>query len=142
MTTITTNNNKKMINCEIQQKQSESGFTIIELLIALAIFSIGILSLVYLQGLSVRHIANSGKFTQAGAFAQEKIENLLMFPFDRIVNKQEETESGYSIQTSILKRFDPDADGTDDMMSVRVIVNDPFGVERARLDILRARLIN
>jgi prepilin-type N-terminal cleavage/methylation domain-containing protein len=119
-----------------------NGFTIIEVLIALAIFSIGILSLVYLQGLSLSHISHSRKFTEAGAFAQGRVERLLLLPFEQIENGQEVTESGYTVQTNILNRFDPDADGTDDMMTVRIIVSDPSGVERANLDILKARNVD
>jgi prepilin-type N-terminal cleavage/methylation domain-containing protein len=118
------------------------GFTIIEVLIAMAIFSIGILSLVYLQGLALTHISHSGKFTEAGAFAQTRVETLLLLPFNQIENGEEVTESGYTVKTSILNRFDPDADGREDMITVRVIVTDPSGVERAWLDILKARDIN
>ena len=121
---------------------STKGFTIIEVLIALAIFSIGILSLVYLQGLALSHINHSRKFTEAGAFAQARVEMLLSLPFDQIVNGEEETETGYTIRTGILNRFDPNSDDTDDMITVRVIVTDPSGMERARLDILKARDID
>jgi len=61
-------------------------------MIALGIFSVGILSLVYLQGLAASNINQSLKFSKAAAFAQGRVETLLALPFNQIANGQERIE--------------------------------------------------
>jgi prepilin-type N-terminal cleavage/methylation domain-containing protein len=68
-----------------QQKIShhnEAGFTLIEVLIALAIFTIGILSVNAMQIAAIRgnYVANG--LTEASVLVSDKIENIMAMPYD------------------------------------------------------------
>jgi type IV pilus modification protein PilV len=58
------------------KRKRDKGFTLVELLIALAISLVGLMGLMALQLLAVRSNANSRNFAEATALAQEKIESL------------------------------------------------------------------
>lgn len=68
-----------------QQKIShhdEAGFTLIEVVIALAIFTIGILSVNAMQIASIKgnYVANG--LTEATVLVSDKIENIMAIPYD------------------------------------------------------------
>jgi prepilin-type N-terminal cleavage/methylation domain-containing protein len=65
-----------LMNHIIRLKRSRSGFTIIELMIAMAIFSVGILSVVSLQITSARNNSTGNIRTQANMLAMTQLEIL------------------------------------------------------------------
>jgi len=67
------------------QKKS-AGFTLLEILIALIIFSIGILALTSLSVTATRTGAYGGRMTEAVTFAQDKLEELKVNSWDNIVS--------------------------------------------------------
>ena len=62
-------------------KNSKAGFTLIELVVALLIFSIGILGFVKLQGESIRGNAFGQQLTTATSLAQDQVESLVQAGF-------------------------------------------------------------
>jgi prepilin-type N-terminal cleavage/methylation domain-containing protein len=63
-------------NKKVARLNNQSGFTLIEVLIALAIFSIGILALASLQLSSARSTKTGNVVTQATMLARDQIETL------------------------------------------------------------------
>jgi type II secretion system protein I len=67
------------------QKKS-AGFTLLEILIALIIFSIGLLALTSLTVTATRTGSYGGRMTEAVTFAQDKLEELKTNSWDNIVS--------------------------------------------------------
>ncbi|MCK5099930.1 MAG: prepilin-type N-terminal cleavage/methylation domain-containing protein [Desulfobacteraceae bacterium] len=63
-------------------KLSQQGFTILEIMIAMAIFAIGILGVAQMQIQAVNANAYSRLSTEAVTFAQGQVEQLLSLPYD------------------------------------------------------------
>jgi type IV pilus assembly protein PilV len=61
---------------------SDKGFSLIEVLIALAIFSIGVLAVASLQVSASLQSRNSSELTEGSAIASNQMEELMQKPFD------------------------------------------------------------
>ena len=62
--------------------RQDHGFTLIEVLIALAVFSIGILAVGSMQFKSTRGSTNARTLTEASIWAQDRVETLMSIPYD------------------------------------------------------------
>ena len=71
------------------------GFTVLEMLIALAVMFVGLLGLVALQITAARASSASREITEATGLAQDKVEALGHTAFDRLADS---TESGLGPQ--------------------------------------------
>jgi type IV pilus modification protein PilV len=105
------------------------GFTLIEVLIVIAIFSIGILAVAAMQVASVQGNTSARKITEATGLAENRIERLLELPFDHDdlnpdFNPHPATQGAYEINWTVTDS-DLDADGVNDAKTVRVTVNKP-----------------
>lgn len=60
----------------------ENGFTLIEVLIALGIFAIGILGISSMQIYSVQGNSNAWEFTESTHFASDNLESLMRLDYD------------------------------------------------------------
>ncbi len=60
----------------------EKGFTLIEILIAMTIFAIGILALAAMQITAIKGNSSAREMTEASNVAQSKMEELITIPFD------------------------------------------------------------
>ena len=60
----------------------QAGFTLIEVMIALAIFAIGILALAALQITAINQNSGSRMQTEAAAMAEQLMERLMALPYD------------------------------------------------------------
>ncbi len=132
---------KQFIKNGIQLKSSDKGFTIFEVMIAMAIFAFGILGLVKMQITAVNGNANARQYSEASAFAQGQIESLMSVSFANIVlagDNRVVNADGYTIQTKILSQADLDADGDNDIMTIEIRVFDPSNTERSLLTFLKA----
>ena len=65
-----------------KNKINDGGFTIIEVLIALAIFAIGILGLAKLQLASVSDNTSSRKYSEASTWGVSQIESIMGISYD------------------------------------------------------------
>ncbi|OGQ89085.1 MAG: hypothetical protein A3J85_01620 [Desulfobacula sp. RIFOXYA12_FULL_46_16] len=133
-------NNNRSFEKE-RRLNGSAGFTLIEILIAMAIFSIGILGVATMQVSSVNGNANARKHLEASAFAQGQLESTLLTPFNNVADSDIVNADGYRVQMTIQNQSDLDADGTNDVMTVLVQVFDPSGVERSRISFLKSRNI-
>ena len=64
-----------------ETKKREGGFTLIEVLIAIVILSVGLLSLAQMMVLATRSNSLSGHMTSSTALAREQLERLKAAPF-------------------------------------------------------------
>jgi type IV pilus modification protein PilV len=90
----------------IALKKNNPGYTLIEVLIALAIFAIGFLSLASIQIKSITQNASAKMYTEATAMAVESLERLISLPYDHSDLKQEDnphsrTADGYTIEWNV-----------------------------------------
>jgi type IV pilus modification protein PilV len=103
------------------------GFTIMEVLIAMAIFAIGVLGVATMQISSTNGNTSARKSSEASEMGQEQIESLMTLPYVNVVDGNIVNASGYTIQWTVLNQTDIDGDGNSDFMTIQVIVNDPQG---------------
>jgi type IV pilus assembly protein PilV len=117
---------KKQSNKE-EMPMGMQGFTLIEVLIVIAIFSIGILAVAAMQMTSVKGNASARRITEATALAENRIERLLELSYDHndlnpANNPHESIQGPYTINWNVTES-DLDADGTNDSKTVSVTVN-------------------
>ena len=103
------------------------GYTLIEVLIAMAVFSIGILAVAAMQTTSVQGNASARRVTEATALAENQIESLLELPYDDndldpALNPHEAAQGPYTINW-IITDSDLDTDGVNDAKTISVTVN-------------------
>ncbi len=108
----------------------QQGYSIIEVMISLAIFAIGILGVATLQILATNGNTTARKCSEASEIAQGQIESLMAMPYSSVADDIVLT-AGYTLQWTIVNQRDMDGDGDKDIMEVQVIVNDPGGKTRA-----------
>ena len=63
-------------------KRTEGGFTLIEVMMALAIFSVGVLAVFAMQTNSMGRSSSAVKSNQAGFWAEDKAEELMSLPYN------------------------------------------------------------
>lgn len=106
-----------MKNISLRKKQLEEGFTVIEVLIAMAIFLIGVLAIIAMQTASMSRSGSSVKNNQAGFLAVDTAESLLRLPYDdssldavsTLANLNQETQGPYTVTWAV---FDETANGS------------------------------
>jgi prepilin-type N-terminal cleavage/methylation domain-containing protein len=126
---LQTQSNKLMMQMNIK------GFTLIEVLIVMAIFSIGILAVAAMQVTSTTGNASARRITEATALAETQIENLMQLSYDHAdldpANNPHPGPPGpYSMYWDVTE-VDLDANGTNDSKIVDVIVSWNYGTERS-----------
>lgn len=86
----------------IQTKKAgnHDGFTIIEVVIAMAIFTIGILAVASLQVVTINGNSSARKITEAVTLAENRLETMLNLPYAGITDGQA-TEGAYTTSWSV-----------------------------------------
>jgi type IV pilus assembly protein PilV len=120
---------------KLKMQMDIKGFTLIEVLIVLAIFSIGILAVAAMQMTSTKGNASARRITEATALAENQIENLMQVSYDHAdLNPANNPHGGpqgpYTINWNATE-VDLDADGTNDSKTVDVTVNWNYGRDRS-----------
>jgi Tfp pilus assembly protein PilV len=82
----------KLTGCE--------GFSIMETLIALSIFSIGILAVATLVLSAIGENASARRITEATALAEDRLEQLMALPYDTIAGGNS-TEGAYQVNWNV-----------------------------------------
>jgi type IV pilus assembly protein PilV len=67
---------------DVRKRCNESGFSIIEVMIAISILSIGILALASMQVAAMRGNSFAGSVTEGSTWALDQIEKLMNLPWD------------------------------------------------------------
>jgi type II secretion system protein I len=121
--------NKQGMQMEIK------GFTLIEVLIVMAIFSIGILAVASMQMTSTKGNASARRMTEATALAENQIENLMQVSYDHADlnpanNPHQSTQGPYTVNWNVTE-IDLDEDGTNDSKTIDVAVNWSYGRDRS-----------
>lgn len=106
---------------------ADKGFTLIETLIALAIFSIGILAVTSLQVSASLQSRNSSEITEASAIASNQMEELMLRPFDHndldpALNPHTLSSGKYGIQWTVTAS-DLNSDTINDSKTVDMTVS-------------------
>jgi len=88
--------------CQIHNKIDSQGLSLIEVLIGLAIFSIGFLAVGSLQIKAISNNASARMQTEATACAVDRLERLLTLPYDdpnldELNNPHQDIEGNYTI---------------------------------------------
>jgi prepilin-type N-terminal cleavage/methylation domain-containing protein len=73
--------NQRKTNKRLSIRKKEQGFTLVEVMIALAIFSIGILGVAAMQTSSVTGNASAMGYTEGSTWAMDQVERLLNLPY-------------------------------------------------------------
>jgi len=111
------------------------GFTLIEVLIVIAIFSIGILAVATMQMTSTKGNASARRITEATALAENQIEYLMQLPYGDDELKPETNphpgpqDPPYTVNWNV-NEVDLDADGTNDSKTIAVTVSWSYGGDR------------
>lgn len=61
--------------------KAQSGFTLIEVLIALTIFAVGLLAIAALQTSAIRMNSTAGRLTDLSTCGMDQLENLMSLPY-------------------------------------------------------------
>ena len=106
---------------------SMKGFTLVEVLIAIAIFSIGFLAIAAMQITSVSGNSSARRVTEATLLAETQLERLLELPYDHNdldpgLNPHQVTQNPYTVTWNVAET-DLDADGTNDSKTVNINVS-------------------
>ena len=88
------------LNQEHKSAHKEQGFTLVEILIAITIFAIGILGIASMQAWGLRGNASAVRHTQAATFAADRIEKLMMVDYADLANGSE-TQGDYTISWTV-----------------------------------------
>lgn len=80
----------------------QRGFTLIEVVIALTVFSIGLLAASMMQSASIKGNRSSASISQSSNWATGKMEEILSSPYDSIVNNTVTSPDGlYTITWAV-----------------------------------------
>ena len=111
---------------EQKMKIAARGFTLVEVLIVITIFSTGILAAAAMQITSTKSNASARRLTEATALAEKQIENLMQLPYDHAdlntANNPHTSSQGPYIVNWNVTEIDLDSNGINDSKQVDVAV--------------------
>ncbi|MEH0022021.1 MAG: prepilin-type N-terminal cleavage/methylation domain-containing protein [Desulfobacter sp.] len=117
---------------------ANAGFTLLELLLALAIFAIGILGLANMQLRSTNGNTHARKVSEASEFGQGEVEQVMGISYAKLANGTTVTVSnGYTITRTVADALDSDGNTIPGLKEIIVTVNDPQGNQRSSLRITK-----
>ena len=92
---------------------NQSGFTLLEVLIALFIFSIGILGVNAMQLTSIQGNGKANRISRASSLAADRIEQILSMPYDSDTNLIDDDGDGLIDGADLKEQYvDVNANGT------------------------------
>ena len=108
-------------------RTDERGFTFIEVLIVVAIFSIGVLAVALMQVTAINTNTSARLSGEATALAANRLEALMNLNYEHADlnpanNPHEVVEGAYTV-TWIVTELDMDHDGSNDSKTIRVTVH-------------------
>ena len=121
---------KQAIQTQIERKNH--GFTLLEVLVTMAIFAIGVLAVFTLQINSINDNTAAGRYTEANSIAAERVERLMAMPFNNIVSGGPEVQGRYTVSWTV----------TDDTPMLAMTMPDPANPTGPPLQITVCKTIN
>ena len=115
---------------DLSKKDNYKGYTLIEVMIAIAIFAIGFLAIASLQIAASKTNRASSDYTQATTIATDRMERLMTLPYgdgdlDPAANPHpappDDQQGKYNIQW-VVTETDLNADGTNDAKIVNMMI--------------------
>ena len=105
----------------------QQGFSLIELMVAIAIFSIGVLAVATMQVSAISGNGGARKISDALVMAEDQLENLMALPYvsaelDPGLNPHRIDAGGYSMVWNVAMA-DLNGDGADDAKRISLSVN-------------------
>jgi type IV pilus assembly protein PilV len=98
----------RILEPDRQVMRHQAGFTLIEVMIALAIFAIGILAVSAMQITAINQNSGSRMQTEATAVAEQLIERLMALPYDHDLlsadlnrNPHQQTVGAYNVSWTV-----------------------------------------
>ena len=136
----------------IRNLKKENGFTLLEVIVSIAILTFGLLAVASMQITAIRGNDLASRITEASGWGQEKVEELSGLSYtdaDLDHNANPHTEqnppAGYTITWNVDKDPDLDGDGFTDIPNVKLIVvtvtwQDKGHTKRAQLTCIKPEL--
>ena len=92
---------------QMEKLKKEDGFTLIEVLIALTIFAVGLLAVAAMQTSAIKMNSTAGKLTNLSTWGMDKIEELSALPYsdpllDTAGNPHQEVSGDYTISWTVI----------------------------------------
>ncbi len=117
----------KQPHSNLNDKNNDKGFTLIEMLIAISIFAIGFLAVASLQISAGKSNRTASEITTAVNFASDQMEQLMGIVFDDAdldpaTNPHLDNQGKYNIRW-VVTNTDINADGVDDAKIVNLTVS-------------------
>jgi prepilin-type N-terminal cleavage/methylation domain-containing protein len=83
---------------------NNKGFTLVEVMIGMAIFIIGYLAVASMQMVAIKGDTGARKVTEAATLAADRLETLMVLPYQKIITGGPVTEGPYKVSWQV----DPD----------------------------------
>ena len=81
--------------------KNNKGFTIVEVMIGMAIFAIGYLAVASMQIIAIKGDTSARKTTEAATLAADRLETLIVIPFENIESGGPISEGAYSVRWQV-----------------------------------------
>ena len=94
-----------MLNKKVTKRSKQmtnEGFTLVEVMIGMAIFLIGFLAVGSMQIAAINGNAGAREATEAATRATNQLETLIALPYDSIVSGGPVTDGAYSVSWAVL----------------------------------------
>ena len=83
--------------------KEQNGFTLLEVIIALFIFSVGLLAVASMQMRAIKGNYFSGTLTEATSWAADQMETLMSLPYDDLAAGSHTPDPHYNITWNVLE---------------------------------------
>ena len=80
---------------------NNNGFTLVEVMIGMAIFIIGYLAVASMQMVAINGDAGARKTTEAATLAADRLETLMILPYENIPDNGSATEGAYEVSWQV-----------------------------------------
>lgn len=80
---------------------NNKGFTLVEVMIGMAIFVIGYLAVASMQVVAIKGDTSARKTTEAATLAADRLETLIVMPYEAIETSGEVTEGAYTVSWQV-----------------------------------------
>ena len=84
------------------RQMTDRGFTLVEVMIGMAIFFIGFLAIGSMQITAINGNADAREATEAATRATDQLETLIALPYDSIVDGGPVTDGAYTVSWAVL----------------------------------------